>query len=89
LQDSNRSKHYVAMDFTGKVGRIVDQRDLMGPGYCSKDGYAYFRRKVSPAEVQPLLTSTQQSAHADRPWFHRGVGRELAQRILAAHNVDG
>ena len=45
FQDSNRSKHYVAMDFSGKVGRICSEKDIKG--FTSKDGYAYFRRKVN------------------------------------------
>ena len=44
FQESNRSKHYVAMDFSGKVGRICSEKDIKG--FTSKDGYAYFRRKV-------------------------------------------
>ncbi len=82
------------MDFTGKVGRICENGELssaasVGRCYTSKDGYAYFRRRVSPKEVEPLLTDTQATAHSNMPWFHRGVGRDVAQRILAAHSVDG
>lgn len=75
------------MDFSGKVGRIVDQKDVRG--YTTKDGYAYFRRKVSPKDIEPLLTKSQASIHLDQPWFHPNMGRELAQRILATHNIDG
>ena len=32
------------MDFSGKVGRICSEKDIKG--FTSKDGYAYFRRKV-------------------------------------------
>ena len=70
LQESTRSRHYVAMDFTGKVGRIVDNKDLIR-GYTPKDGYAYFRRKVSPKDVEPLLTESQAKVHTLRPWFHK------------------
>ena len=38
------------MDFTGKVGRVVEGANIPnghGKCYTSKDGYAYFRRKVS------------------------------------------
>lgn len=88
FQDSSRSKHYVAMDFTGKVGKIVDNKDVVR-GYTSA-GYAYFRRKcVSPKDVEPYLTETQAKVHTIQPWFHKGIGRDLAQRILATHNVDG
>ncbi len=79
------------MDFTGSEGEIIQshQPPTSGRCYASKDGYAYFRRKVSPKEVEPLLTETQSTVHTRMPWFHRGISRELAQRILAAHNVDG
>ena len=54
FQESTRSKHYVAMDFTGKVGRIVDHKDIKG-FTAGGNGYAYFRRKVSPKEVRILI----------------------------------
>jgi len=85
--DSNRSKHYVAMDFSGKVGRICSEKDIKG--FTSKDGYAYFRRKVLPKEVIDLLTESQSQIHLAEPWFHRGLSRDVAQKILATHNVDG
>eukprot|EP00095_Tigriopus_kingsejongensis_P009312 maker-scaffold320_size207635-snap-gene-1.13 protein:Tk09312 transcript:maker-scaffold320_size207635-snap-gene-1.13-mRNA-1 annotation:"growth factor receptor-bound protein 14-like isoform x2" len=85
--DSNRTRHYVAMDFSGKVGRIVDQKDVRG--YTTKDGYAYFRRKVSPKDIEPLLTKIQTTIHLEQPWFHPNMGRDLSQRVLASHNVDG
>lgn len=83
-----KARHYVAMDFTGKVGRIVEGKDCV-KGYTSKDGYAYFRRKVSPKEAAPRLTESQSKVHINQPWFHKNVGRDLAQRVLATHNVDG
>ena len=86
-KESNRSKHYVAMDFSGKVGKICAEKDIKA--YTSRDGYAYFRRKVLPKEVINLLTESQSQIHLTQPWFHRGLGRDVAQRVLAAHNVDG
>ena len=90
------------MDFSGKVGRIMDQQQGQATGNGTShgagangyksDGYAYFRRKVvSPKDVEPYLTESQTRAHIDQPWFHRGVGRELANRILTAtcSGVDG
>lgn len=75
------------MDFSGKVGRIVDGKDIRG--YSSKEGYTYFRRKVTPKDYEHLLTETQSTIHLAHPWFHKGLGRDMAQRILATHNVDG
>ena len=76
------------MDFTGKQGRIIDSKECHR-GYTSKDGYAYFRRKVSPKDAAPFLTESQAKVHTLQPWFHKGIGREFAQRVLATHNVDG
>lgn len=85
--ESMRAKHYVAMDFTGKVGKIVDNKDLVR-GVPTKDGYAYFRRKITPSS-NAQMTEIQKTIHQSQPWFHPGIGRELAQRILATHRVDG
>lgn len=58
FQDSNRSKHYVAMDFSGKVGRICSEKDIKG--FTSKDGYAYFRRKVNKKPKHyPTMTTNK------------------------------
>jgi len=82
------------MDFSGKVGRVLDDSAGVPNGKCSSNGresgYSYFRlRRVSPKELEPLLTEVQKTAHEDQPWFHPGVGRDAAQRILAAQGVDG
>ena len=75
------------MDFSGKSGRIVTAKDM--PGRTTKEGYSYFLRKIEPQNVDHLLTETQANIHKDQPWFHKGVSRELSQRILASHNIDG
>ena len=40
------------MDFSGKVGRICSEKDIKG--FTSKDGYAYFRRKVKMGSLSSL-----------------------------------
>ena len=75
------------MDFSGKQGRIVNGKDTAGRP--TKDGYTYWRRKMEPTNVDHLLTETQANIHKEMPWFHKGVSREVAQRILASHCVDG
>ena len=42
-----------------------------------------------PKEVIDLLTESQSQIHLAEPWFHRGLSRDVAQKILATHNVDG
>jgi len=86
--ESQKSKHYVPMDFTNREGRIVDFSDL--PGHCpTKEGYTYFRRKCMQSNVSGLLTETQDTIHLSQPWFHKGVSRDLSQKILSTHAVDG
>jgi len=85
--ESSRSQHYVPMDFSGKSGRIVSAKDIAG--HSTKEGYTYFRRKIEPQNVDHLLTETQANIHKDQAWFHKGVSRDLAQRILGSHCIDG
>lgn len=87
LQESSRSMHYVPMDFSTKSGRIISQKDIQGQ--MTKEGYTYFRRKIEPTNVDHLLTETQATIHKDQPWFHKGVSRDLSQKILASHCTDG
>ena len=87
LQESNRSLHYVPMDFSGKSGRLISPKDIQGQR--TKDGYTYFRRKIEARNVDHLLTETQANIHKEQPWFHKGVSRDIAQKILASHCVDG
>ena len=88
-QESQKSKYYVPMDFSGKEGpRIVDWSDL--PANCpTKEGYTYFRRKCMSTNVKNLLTETQDTVHLNQPWFHKGVSRDLSQKILSTHAIDG
>jgi len=91
--ESVRSKVYVAMDFSGRQeGKILDNpkdvRSCVKPA-ASKDGYVPFRRRVA-APVAELLTETQATIHKDQPWFHGGMSRDVATKILQFHaNIDG
>ena len=80
-----RSLHYVAMDFTGKVGKIVDDKHVRGIP-ATKDGYTYFRRKV---DTPVNMTENQTCIHKNQPWFHPKLSRDQAQRILSSHGIDG
>jgi len=86
--ESLRSKNYVPMDFSGGEGRMCHLSDVPG-NQPTKDGYTYFRRKCLSGNVKNLLTETQSSVHKAQPWFHKGVGRDASQRILATHAIDG
>ena len=84
------------MDFSGQSGRIIDQKDMTDNCLAAserpttnKDGCAYFRRKIDTSKVEHLLTNSQATIHRTQPWFHKAVSRQLAQKILSAHNFDG
>lgn len=93
--ESVRSKVYVAMDFSNKSegGRILDNpRDVQSCSksqIATKDGYLPFRRRVA-ASVADRLTPTQCTVHTSQPWYHGGMNRDKANKILQAHtNTDG
>merc|ERR1719427_629908 len=92
--ESIRSKVYVAMDFSGRQGgRILDNpKDVRACDKVStatKDGYVPFRRRVA-APVADRLTETQATVHKCQAWFHGGMSRDKANKILQAHaSTDG
>jgi len=92
--ESVRSKVYVAMDFSGRQGgRILDNpKDVRACDKVStatKDGYVPFRRRVA-APVADRLTETQATVHKCQAWFHGGMSRDKANKILQAHaSTDG
>jgi len=92
--ESIRSKVYVAMDFSGRQGgRILDNpKDVRACDKVStaaKDGYVPFRRRLAQP-VNDRLTDTQAKVHKYQPWFHWGMSRDKANKILQAHaNTDG
>ena len=49
----------------------------------------FFRRRVA-APVADRLTETQATVHKCQAWFHGGMSRDKANKILQAHaNTDG
>jgi len=56
---------------------------------AGKDGYVPFRRRVAKAACEKL-TETQATIHKSQPWYHPGLVRDRANKILQAHaNTDG
>jgi len=88
--ESVRSKVYVAMDFSNKSqgGRILDNpREVQSCAKsvaAAKDGYLPFRRRVA-ASVADRLTPTQSTVHTHQPWYHGGMNRDRANKVLQAH----
>ncbi|XP_015606572.2 growth factor receptor-bound protein 14 [Cephus cinctus] len=90
--ESLRSR--VAMDFTGSVGRIVEDpkeaRDI-----AENEGIAWRRRwrpfsRPPPGCATVRLHGLDNGIHVLQPWFHSGLKRECAAAILKDHGtVDG
>ncbi|XP_076643023.1 growth factor receptor-bound protein 14 isoform X2 [Halictus rubicundus] len=90
--DSVRS--LVAMDFTGSVGRIVDD-PKEAKGIAESEGIDW-RRTWRPFSRPPpgcavvRLHGLDDGIHVLQPWFHRGLKRDIAAAIVRDHgSVDG
>lgn len=85
--ESVRSR--VAMDFTGSVGRIVED-PKEAKAIAVAEGYSWKRRwrpGLRPANVNQGLES---GIHITQPWFHSGMSRDQATALVTRHGtVDG
>lgn len=84
--ESVRSR--VAMDFTGSVGRIVED-PTEAKAIAISEGLAWKRRWRSNT-----LTIARRGAgtevHLSQPWFHKTLTRQQAETLIATHsNQDG
>ncbi|XP_076278526.1 growth factor receptor-bound protein 14 isoform X2 [Lasioglossum baleicum] len=92
---SNESvRSLVAMDFTGSVGRIVDD-PKEAKGIAESEGIDW-RRTWRPFSRPPpgcavvRLHGLDDGIHVLQPWFHRGLKRDIAAAIVRDHgSVDG
>ncbi|KAJ8955536.1 hypothetical protein NQ318_001366 [Aromia moschata] len=96
MQESVRSR--VAMDFTGAVGRIVEDPQEAN-AIAVAEGYSWKRRwrpssrgstssavALASAHVQTL----EAGVHITQPWFHSGMTRDQATSLVSRHGtVDG
>ncbi|XP_012233733.1 growth factor receptor-bound protein 14-like isoform X2 [Linepithema humile] len=90
--ESIRSR--VAMDFTGSVGRIVEDpkeaRDI-----AENEGMVWRRRwrpfsRTPPGCAMMRLHGLDSGIHVLQPWFHGSLKREVAAAIIRDHgSVDG
>ncbi|XP_015430281.1 PREDICTED: growth factor receptor-bound protein 14-like isoform X2 [Dufourea novaeangliae] len=90
--ESVRSR--VAMDFTGSVGRIVE--DPKEAKDIAESEGTNWRRTWRPFSRPPpgcavlSLHGLDDGVHVLQPWFHRGLKREIATAIVRDHgSVDG
>lgn len=93
LQESVRSR--VAMDFTGSVGRIVED-PKEAKAIAAAEGYSWRRRwrPSTRAQAPPHSPITQQGidsgVHITQPWFHSGMSRDQAAALVTRYGtVDG
>lgn len=92
---SNESvRSHVAMDFTGSVGRIVED-PKEAKDIAESEGIIW-RRTWRPFSRPPpgcavvRLHGLDDGIHVLQPWFHRGLKRDIAAAIIRDHgSVDG
>ena len=92
LQESIRSR--VAMDFTGSVGRIVED-PKEAKDIAENEGMVWRRRwrpfsRTPPGCAMMRLHGLDAGIHVLQPWFHGGLKRDVAAAIIRDHgSVDG
>ncbi|XP_063223736.1 growth factor receptor-bound protein 14-like isoform X2 [Bacillus rossius redtenbacheri] len=91
--ESVRSR--VAMDFTGSVGRIVDD-PKEAKAIAVAEGYSWKRRWRPAAQRHHSAASPgaarglEAGVHVAQPWFHGGMSRDHAAQLVGRHGtVDG
>lgn len=88
--ESVRSR--VAMDFTGSVGRIVDD-PKEAKAIAVAEGYSW-KRRWRPTMRTPSnlahVNGIESGVHITQPWFHSGMTRDQATALVNKHGtVDG
>lgn len=88
--ESVRSR--VAMDFTGAVGRIVED-PKEADAIAVAEGYSWKRRWRPCPRGSPTVAARQSldsGVHVAQPWFHGGMTRDQATQLVTRHGtVDG
>ncbi|KAF5300757.1 hypothetical protein FQA39_LY11002 [Lamprigera yunnana] len=88
--ESVRSR--VAMDFTGSVGRIVED-PKEAKAIAVAEGYSWKRRWRPTMRAPSNLAHVhgiESGVHITQPWFHSGMTRDQATALVNKHGtVDG
>ncbi|XP_029699595.1 growth factor receptor-bound protein 7 [Takifugu rubripes] len=81
----------VAMDFSGKAGGRVIQNPAEAQSAEQEEGQAWRRREALRCSLPNLNSGPKPSSvHVSQPWFHGGVSRKEAQRLIEKQGlVDG
>lgn len=78
------------MDFTGPVGRVVeDPQEALA--IEAAEGHVWKKRWRRPTRGATLpVQGIESGIHTTLPWFHRGMSRDQATAILNKHaEMDG
>lgn len=81
------------MDFTGSVGRIVED-PKEAKAIAVAEGYAW-KRRWRPSARQGAanvlhVQGIEAGVHITQPWFHSGMSREQATQLINRYGtVDG
>ncbi|XP_023708620.1 growth factor receptor-bound protein 10 isoform X2 [Cryptotermes secundus] len=89
--ESVRSR--VAMDFTGSVGRIVEDPQE-AKAIAVAEGYSWKRRwrpsTRGPSLLRVSAGGLKAGIHITQPWFHSGMTRDQATQLISRRgSVDG
>ncbi|XP_041829439.1 growth factor receptor-bound protein 7 [Melanotaenia boesemani] len=81
----------VAMDFSGKAGGRVIQNPTEAQSAEREEGQAWRRREALRCSLPNLSSAAKPSSiHKTQPWFHGGVSRKEAERLIEKQGlVDG
>ncbi|XP_046888458.1 growth factor receptor-bound protein 7 isoform X1 [Hypomesus transpacificus] len=81
----------VAMDFSGKAGGRVIQNPREAQSAEREEGQAWRRREALRCSLpNPSPGSRPSSIHRTQPWFHGGVSRKEAEKLIEEQgHVDG
>uniref|UniRef100_A0AAX7VL00 Growth factor receptor bound protein 7 n=1 Tax=Astatotilapia calliptera TaxID=8154 RepID=A0AAX7VL00_ASTCA len=81
----------VAMDFSGKAGGRVIQNPMEAQSAEREEGLAWRRREALRCSLPNLNSAVSPSSiHKTQLWFHGGVSRKEAQRLIEKQGlVDG
>ncbi|XP_034939547.1 growth factor receptor-bound protein 14-like isoform X2 [Chelonus insularis] len=81
--ESFRSR--VAMDFTGSVGRIVED-PMEARAIAESEGLLWKQTWRPPlSRLRSKCPEIDDGAHASKPWFHKAVNREKAAILVKAY----
>ncbi|KAM9716320.1 growth factor receptor-bound protein 7 [Menidia menidia] len=81
----------VAMDFSGKAGGRVIKNPTEAKCAEREEGQAWRRREALRGSLPNLSSANRPSSiHKSQPWFHGGVSRREAERLIEKQGlVDG